>query len=236
MKPVAVVQHCHNVRPGHFASFLQTRGIPFELFAIDRGDSLPASIEAFSGLCFMGGPMSVNDELPWIVQELDLIRAAVAADMPVIGHCLGGQLMSKALGVPVTRNPVKEIGWGRVVPTATPEAQSWLGGQAPFDVYQWHGETFALPPGAVRILEGEVCVNQAWVMGPHLAMQFHIEMTEELITEWNGEWRDEFAGESCLPPSVQTPGAQFEQLPHKLPIMRTVAERLYTHWARNLRA
>lgn len=236
MKPVAVFQHCHNVRPGHFASFLLARRVPFELIAIDQGAPLPASIEAFSGLCFMGGPMSVNDDLPWIAQELDLIRAAMVADLPVIGHCLGGQLMSKALGVAVTRQPVKEIGWGEVTPTDTAEARDWLGERGSFQVYQWHGESFALPPGAVRILEGDVCTNQAWVKGPHLAMQFHIEMTDELIADWNSEWCDEFAGATCLPPSVQTPAQQFAQMPQNLTIMRGVAEQLYTRWARNLRS
>ncbi|GAB4058330.1 type 1 glutamine amidotransferase [Uliginosibacterium sediminicola] len=235
MKPVAVIQHCHNVRPGHFASFLDSAQIPWQLFTIDAGGQLPTDVEAFSGLCFMGGPMSVNDDLPWIAEELALIRQAVAAGVPVIGHCLGGQLLSRALGGEVTRNPVKEIGWNRVSATDTPEAQAWLGEAREFDVYQWHGETFSLPPGAVRILEGETCRNQAYVIGPHLGMQFHIEMTEELIKEWIAEWGDEFDAEASLPPSVQTPAQQTAQLPQALPRMRAVADQLYTHWARHLR-
>jgi GMP synthase-like glutamine amidotransferase len=239
MKPVAVFQHCHNVQPGHFASFLDERAIPWQLIAIDRGDAVPDSIDAFSGLCFMGGPMSVNDSLPWIAQVLLLIRQAVAADMPVIGHCLGGQLMSLALGGEVTRNPVKEIGWGAVQATDTAEARHWLGNLQVFDAYQWHGETFSLPKGAVRILGGEFCANQAYVLGPdcgiHLGMQFHIEMTEALILDWNADWGDECDITQALPPSVQTSVQQISAMPNALPIMRGVADRLYGRWIQALR-
>jgi GMP synthase-like glutamine amidotransferase len=239
MKPVAVFQHCHNVQPGHFASFLDAHRIPWQLIAIDRGDSVPASIDAFSGLCFMGGPMSVNDSLAWIPQELALIRQAIATDMPVIGHCLGGQLMSLALGGEVTRNPVKEIGWGAVQATDTPEACHWLGTTQTFDAYQWHGETFSLPEGAVRILGGEYCANQAYVLGPdggiHLGMQFHIEMTEALIRDWNTDWSDECDLNKPLPPSVQTTATQLVRMPQALPVMRDVADQLYSRWVQALR-
>jgi GMP synthase-like glutamine amidotransferase len=242
MKPVAVFQHCHNVQPGHFASFLDERVTPWQLIAIDRSDELPTDIDAFSGLCFMGGPMSVNDGLPWIAQELSLIRQAVAIDMPVIGHCLGGQLMSLALGGEVTRNSVKEIGWGAVQATDTAEARHWLGNtQADlqtFDAYQWHSETFSLPEGAVRIIGGEYCANQAYVLGPncgiHLGMQFHVEMTEELILDWNADWGDECDITRPLPPSVQTAVRQFSDMPRALPIMRGVADRLYGRWVQAL--
>jgi len=84
------------------------------LICIDEGVAVPANPAAFSGLVFMGGPMSVNDALPWVADELALIRAAVTQGIPVLGHCLGGQLMAKALGAAVTKNPQKEIGWGAV--------------------------------------------------------------------------------------------------------------------------
>ena len=114
MKPVAIFRHIPIEGPGYFATFLDNNHIPWRLIKIDAGEKLPASIDEFSGLVFMGGTMSVNDDLPWIGQELSLIRQAVAADVPVLGHCLGGQLMAKALGGQVTQNPTKEIGWGRV--------------------------------------------------------------------------------------------------------------------------
>ena len=112
MLPVAIFRHAPVEGPGYFAIFLEQHGIPWRLIAIDAGETVPVTVDGFSGLCFMGGPMSVNDPLPWIEPVCALIRNAVARDVPVVGHCLGGQLMSKALGGEVTRNPVREIGWG----------------------------------------------------------------------------------------------------------------------------
>ena len=109
MLPVAIFRHSPTEGPGYFAIFLEQQGIPWRLVAIDEGEPVPAAVDAYSGLCFMGGPMSVNDDLPWIENSLSLIRQAVAVDMPVLGHCLGGQLMAKALGGVVSANPIKEI-------------------------------------------------------------------------------------------------------------------------------
>ena len=110
--------------------------------------------------------MSVNDDLPWIPPVLDLIRQAAAKNIPVLGHCLGGQLMAKALGGQVGRNAIKEIGWGTVNRVDGPEAEAWLGDLDHFEAFHWHGETFSIPPGAVRILGNDNCANQAFVSGP----------------------------------------------------------------------
>lgn len=230
MKPIAVIQHDPAVQPGYFTEFLAAQGIPWQHFDVGAGDSLPDSARDFAGLCSMGGPMSVNDPLPWIDRELALIRDAIEYDIPVIGHCLGGQLMSRALGGTVGRNPVREIGWSRLRATAEPAARAWLGDIDTFDAYQWHNETFSLPAGAIRILTGAHCANQAFVLGPHLAMQFHVEMTETLIRRWNADWADEFATGEALPSSVQPPARQEAELPQALPRMRQVAQRLYTRW------
>ena len=98
MNPVAIFRHFHSEGPGYFATFLERHGIPWQLVKIDAGDAVPPNVNAYSGLAFMGGPMSVNDELPWIAPILELIRDAVRKDVPLLGHCLGGQLMSRALG------------------------------------------------------------------------------------------------------------------------------------------
>jgi GMP synthase-like glutamine amidotransferase len=110
MKPVAIFRHTPTEGPGYFATFLEANGVPWQLVAVDAGEAVPTSPTAFSGLAFMGGPMSVNDSLPWIDEACSLIRAAADANIPVIGHCLGGQLMAKAFGGTIKRNAVKEIG------------------------------------------------------------------------------------------------------------------------------
>lgn len=113
MKPVAIFRHSSTDGPGYFAAYLDRRRIPWRLMKLDQGEVVPADPRSFSGLGFMGGPMSVNDDLPWIAPVLQLIRNAVREDVPVIGHCLGGQLMSKALGGAVSSNRVKN-GAGRL--------------------------------------------------------------------------------------------------------------------------
>ena len=229
MKPIAIFRHSPGEGPGYFATFLDRHSLPWRLFKVDEGDLPPTMPDEFSGLCFMGGPMSVNDDLPWIPSTLALIRAADAAGIPVIGHCLGGQLMAKALGGSVGRNPVKELGWGRVDPVIDSQ---WLDGIAPFDAFHWHGETFTIPPGATRILGNAHCANQAFVRGPHLAMQCHVEMTPTMIASWCTQWYAEGVPASA---SVQTPEQMQQGMEPRIEAMRAVADRLYARWARGLK-
>lgn len=237
MRPVAVFRHFRTEGPGYFAIFLEKHGIPWRVTAIDEGASIPEDPQQFSGLCFMGGPMSVNDLLPWIEPACALIRRAVDAGLPVIGHCLGSQLISKALGGHVSRNPVKEIGWGRVLAESDDLARHWLGnfaGQCA-DVFHWHGETFSIPPGASRILGSPDCTNQAFVRDHHLGLQCHIEMTPEMIRRWCKAWDKETSGLDPLPPSVQTPEMMEAELATRLPQMRQLADQLYGAWIKGLR-
>jgi GMP synthase-like glutamine amidotransferase len=131
MRPLYIFRHIACEGPGYLAEVLARHNVPSRLIRIDAGDRVPDSLEGCSGLVFMGGSMSVNDPLPWLEQELSLIRAARAIDMPVLGHCLGGQLISKALGGEITRNPVKEIGWHPVRGSNTAGAAHWLDGPSP---------------------------------------------------------------------------------------------------------
>lgn len=234
MKPVAVFRHFHTEGPGYFATVLERHGIPWQLLRIDAGDAVPASAQEFSGLCFMGGPMSVNDDLPWIGQVLHLIRDAVETDVPVIGHCLGGQLMAKALGAQVSRNPGKEIGWFDVSVRPSETARQWLGDSTVFPSFHWHGETFGIPAGAVHLAESTACPNQMFALGPHLGMQCHVEMTPELVEAWCRDWHKEVQNLSQRLPSVQSPEEMLRDLPARVSELHETAERLYAHWIRNL--
>lgn len=231
MKPVAIFRHNPGEGPGYFATFLDRHSVPWQLVRVDAGAAIPVDPSEYSGLAFMGGAMSVNDPLPWIAEELALIRTAMSKDIPVLGHCLGGQLMAKALGATVTANPVKEIGWGKVE-TNDVSATAWLGDTGAFEAFHWHGETFAIPPGATRILRGRHCENQAFVIGPHLAMQCHVEMTESMIRLWNRQWNKENAAASD---TVQTPAQMVERVETRIAAMRTVSDRLYSKWIAGLK-
>ena len=194
---------------------------------------MPRDARRFSGLCFMGGPMSVNDELPWIAPALELVRDAVRKDVPVLGHCLGGQLMSKAFGGAVGPNPVKEIGWGEVRATDNTVSREWLGELQAFESFHWHGETFSIPPGGTRILENTNCANQAFALGKHLGMQCHVEMTAELIRLWLKSGGDEIAA-SRSSPAVQDADDITRDLAPRLAALNEVANRIYDRWVGGL--
>jgi GMP synthase-like glutamine amidotransferase len=181
----------------------------------------------------MGGPMSVNDDLPWIAPATELIRDALRKDVPVLGHCLGGQLMSKALGGTVRANPVKEIGWGEVRVADNEVAREWLGQVQSFLSFHWHGETFTIPPGATRVMENAHCPNQAFALGKHFGMQCHVEMTEELICSWLSTGGDEIAGARSSP-AVQPPEEITRELAPRLGALNEVASRIYDRWVEGL--
>lgn len=233
MKPLAIFRHSATEGPGYFATFLDARGIAWRLVKVDAGETVPSDPQGFSGLVFMGGPMSVNDDLPWIPRVLALVHKAVASDIPVLGHCLGGQLMSRALGGTVTRNAVKEIGWGSVAVEDSKQARQWFGATREFSAFHWHGETFTIPPGATRLASSPYCVNQAFVLGKHLGMQCHVEMTPELIRAWCDDWEKELVAKAG--PSVQTPKQMFERLDERVQTLNKIAVQLYERWIEGLK-
>lgn len=232
MKPVAIFRFAPGDGPGNFSRVLAERGIATRLFAMDAGDAIPTDPGAFAGIGLMGGPMSVNDALPWIAPVLALVRAAVAADVPLIGHCLGGQLMSKALGGRVGSNGGWEIGWGRVDVDDSAAARDWFGGLRGFDSFHWHGETFSIPPGATRIAWSAHCANQAFALGPHLGLQCHVEMTEAMIRDWTSSGAGDVARNRD--PGVQDVPRIHADLPAKLPALTAVATGLYDRWISRL--
>jgi GMP synthase-like glutamine amidotransferase len=233
MNPIAIFRHASTEGPGYLAEFLDVRHIPWRLIAIDAGDAVPQFAEGFSGLVFMGGPMSVNDDLPWVAQVEALIRDAVTKEIPVLGHCLGGQLMSKALGGTVSRNPVKEIGWGEVMVADNDAARAWFGDVRCFNAFHWHGETFSLPQGATHLLASAHCANQAWVIGKHLALQCHVEMTEAMIASWCEVGADEMLAAQDSP-AVQPASEILRQMDAELPRLHQVAAQLYGRWISGL--
>lgn len=233
MKPVAIFRHALIEGPGYLADYLNEYSIPWQLIRIDEGDAIPQDAGTYSGLVFMGGPMSANDDLPWTLPVLTLIRQAVARSIPVLGHCLGGQLIAKALGGIVKRNPVKEIGWGKVEVSDNDTARKWFGAVQAFDAFHWHGETFSLPPGAVHLLSSAHCANQAFALGKHLALQCHVEMTRQMIHNWCENGGAEIA-DSMDSPAVQPAKLMQEQVMDKLPPMHAVACQLYRQWIAGL--
>lgn len=233
MRPVLVFQHIGPAGPGYFGEHLARRGIPYEVVRVDQGESIPADAANAPGLVFLGGTMSANDDYPWIEQELALIRRAVAGGVPVLGHCLGGQLIARALGGRVIRNPVRETGWHPVQRLDNPVARDWLDDlPAEFPVFQFHDEAFTLPPAAVPILEGRSCLNQAFVLDGTLALQSHVEATPDLIRCWTELYADYLEDQA---PTVQKAPAILSAMDDQLPAMQRAARTLYDRWCEGLR-
>ena len=232
MKPVAIFRHSSTEGPGYLSAYLDEKEIPWQLVCVDAGDAVPGDPRQYAGLVFMGGPMSVNDDLPWIPRSLALIRAAVAANVPCLGHCLGGQLMAQAMGGTVSRNPVKEIGWGRVKVYENVLARAWFAPYREFLAFHWHGDTFTVPDDATRIASSAYCADQAFVFGKHLGMQFHVEMTPDLIRAWCEDWADELRDRAS--DSIQTPEQMLDALDERVRNLNAVARQLYDRWIEGL--
>jgi GMP synthase-like glutamine amidotransferase len=237
LRPAAIFRYARTEGPGHFATFLAENGLQFQLIRLDDNEPVPPSCEGFSGLGFMGGPMSANDEFPWTQPVLALMREAVDRRVPVIGHCLGGQMLARAMGGRVTRAPVKEIGWVPVTVEDSLAADAWFGEDLDgFPAFQWHEDTFTTPPGAERILTGKTCANQAYVLdGRHLGMQCHVEVTAEMIETWCRIGISDIDDNIGKSPAVQDAATIRNLMPQNLPLLTRTANALYARWITGLR-
>jgi GMP synthase-like glutamine amidotransferase len=233
-KPVVIFRFLAHEGPGYLGDFLDAQNIPWQLIKVDEGALIPSSILAYSGMVLMGGPMSVNDDLPWIAPLLDLIRQAKHNDIPLLGHCLGGQLMSKALGANVTKNTIKEIGWGEVTVSKSDAAKHWFGEIETFNAFHWHGETFSIPAGANHLLASPHCQNQAWSIDKHVAFQTHVEMTPDMVKKWCEEGEVELR-ESAGSVAVQQSNAMQENLAVHCFFLNKVATQVYGQWIQGLK-
>ncbi len=238
MKPIIIFRNVEHEGPGYLGEILTEKNIPWQIANTHDLESLPSSILSYSGVVLMGGPMSVNDDLAWIASVLSLIKEAYTADIPLLGHCLGGQLISKALGGIVTQGTVKEIGWGEVAVSQNEVAQYWFGEIESFNSFHWHGETFSLPPNAVHLLASPYCQNQAYAIGKHLAFQTHIEVTAEMVLSWCDIGEDELAEAAASPldlnRGVQQSNAMQESLPLHCFFLNKVAKQVYGQWIKGL--
>lgn len=231
MKPVLVLQHQTQDHAATLARWLGERQIPFEVRNSEAGDPLPATVDGYRALALLGGEMSANDDWPPLRREEVLILDAIARDVPVIGHCLGGQLMSRALGGAVGRSPAPEIGWQSVRVHDHAVANDWFGGLREPLVYQWHYEAFTLPRGAVALAGSAACPVQAFAIGRHLAMQFHVELDAEKLGRWSASQDPGYlATQRQHPRTVQTGERMRADGVAALPAQQALADRLYRRW------
>ena len=230
MKPVLVLQNLTPDGPGYLGTWLAQQRVPFEVFNTEEGQPYPQRIDGYGALALLGGEMSANDDLLSLRQAERLILQAMDADLPVIGHCLGGQLMARALGARVVDSPQPEIGWQTMRVAATPAARAWFGDADELTVYHWHRESFELPRGAELIASNEACPHQAFAIGRHLAMQFHVELDQTKLAAWSASVDPTFLREQREHATVQSGPAMRTQAVSALPAQHRLADSLYRRW------
>ena len=232
-KEVLIFLHMNDERPGYIADFLEAKNIPYRVIRSYQDETIPQLDDSMLGLVFMGGVMSANDDIPWLKEEMRLIQQALDANVPLLGHCLGGQLISKVCGQAITTNPVAEVGWHRCQTKDNAVAKDWLGELDNFQMFHWHYETFSIPEalGATHIFSTPHCANQAYVLGDNvLAMQCHVEMTEVMTMSWINAWKEHLTTSN---ESEQTYEEIKMNLPEKVQELNQVAEQLYSRWVQS---
>jgi len=229
---VLVLQHLKEDGPGCLGQWLDEQGVCWQVLCTEAGEAYPASVKGFKGLAVLGGAWSANDDRPSLRQAEALIREADALGIPVIGHCLGGQLMARAFGARVETLAQPEIGWHAITHNGSASARTWLGDAPDAVVYQWHHDGFVeLPPGAELLASSPACAHQAFALRQHLAMQFHIEITPQKISDWMAHPGEAYpALVQRHPGSVQGPQAVADGTARHQSGSEALARRIYATW------
>jgi GMP synthase (glutamine-hydrolysing) len=226
---VWVVQHHPVETPGLLGDVLRDAGVDVRTFRVFEDPALPDAPDGVDGLVVMGGPMGVGDQdrLPHLREEIRLLREAVARELPVLGICLGSQLLAAALGSRVRPAPRREIGWHPVTLTAAASHDPlWAGAASPFTAFHWHGDVFDLPRGAVRIAASQHTECQAFRHGRNAwGFLFHLEVTSagvaEMVESFPEDLRtDKIGGRSVLGRAAA-----------HLPGMHRLGREVFRRWA-----
>ncbi|MBA4266026.1 MAG: GMP synthase [Comamonadaceae bacterium] len=229
---VLVLQHTLEDSPGYLGQWLDAQDVSWQVRCAEAGETYPDSVRGYRALAVLGGEWGANDDRPTLRQAEALIREADALGIPVIGHCLGGQLMARAFGGRVERLPQPEVGWLPIQMAGSDAARTWLGEASEAVVYQWHYDSFVeLPKGAATLASSATCAHQAFAIGPHLAMQFHIEITPQKIATWLAAPGEVYpAAIARHPESVQSPNDMNTATMSHQAGSQALADHIYTQW------
>ncbi|WP_339488197.1 type 1 glutamine amidotransferase [Pseudomonas sp. EL_65y_Pfl2_R95] len=229
MTDILIITHIDYCTPGHLATVLDDAQLAFTELRADLNQLEGYDLDRPKAVAIMGGPMSVNDPLPWLQTEIKALQHFIKRDIPLLGHCLGGQLLAKALGAPVSQMGYTESGWQGMNKVEGAEQSPWLAHlPESFEIFQWHGDTFAMPEGAQPLLSNQWCPNQAFAMGDKiLALQGHPEMTAELVSQWLHDWSHLL---DASQPSQQSVEFMLDKLDDRVSALNKVAEGFYRHW------
>ena len=204
MSDFLVLQHIDCEDLGTIEQAMIHRGISYRYVRLFDGDPLPEDIKNYSGLIILGGPMNVYEEdvYPYLKGEDILIKEAIKRRIPVLGICLGGQLIAKATGAKVNKGTKKEIGWYDLLLTPGGKADKvFKNSPERLTVFQWHGDTFDIPSDATLLAGSVLFPNQAFRIGDNIyGLQFHLEVTQKMISRWINEYKDELSSLDYIDP------------------------------------
>ena len=229
-KPVLILQFMDNDAPAYLGTWLQRQGIASDV-RLASGGGFPERIDGYAALVPLGGAMSANDDLPFIHDALRLIEQAAQRDIPVLGHCLGGQLIARAFGARVGASPGAEVGWHRMDRIDSESSRAWFGPQATHQVFHWHYEAFDLPAGAQGLASSPQCPHQAFAIGPHLALQFHVEVDAAKIEVWLDQLDPQYERAQRDSETVHSARRIQADTARFLATQQRLADGIYGHWA-----
>ena len=228
MSDILVLQHIHCETLGTIAEALDTKGLSYQYIRAYKGEPIPKTLGEAKGLVIMGGPMGVYEEKkhPFLRDEMRLIENTLKEEKPILGTCLGSQLLAHALKSQVTRGKQKEIGWYPV--TLTQEAKSDpLLSEAPesLEAIHWHGDIFDLPQNAVRLASSELTETQGFRYKKNAyGFLFHMEVTPNIISNWTQEFAEELQEENLEGQKILAEKEKFQSI-------NRVGKTVYSQWA-----
>jgi len=205
---VLIIKHIAIEGPGTLEGFLKERKIDYRIIELGQGEKLPQNLDKVSAVISLGGPMNVYEEekYPFLKKEDLFIKHLLEKERPFLGICLGAQLLAKAAGAKIRKNHIPEIGWSKVKLTADAGEDTFFEGLfKELLVFQWHEDTFALPKNGTLLAEGLNCLNQAFRVGENAyGIQFHIEVTSDMIESWLKAYNGCLDKNKLLKPFQQT--------------------------------
>jgi GMP synthase (glutamine-hydrolysing) len=184
---ILIAMHVESEGPGSLGTFLEAAGARLHVVRLHDGDTFPQDIAELDAVISMGGPMNVyeEDKYPYLRDETLFLHKAIDADLPVLGICLGAQMIAKASAAQVTRSPKEEVGWGVVhVTDAGCSDVLFQGLPRNLEVFQWHGDMFHIPENGTLLAEGTDCPHQAFRCRNAFGLQFHVEVTADILADW----------------------------------------------------
>lgn len=231
MRQVLVIQHVHCEELAEIGAVLQAAGVGWRYCRAFAGEAVPEAPTDWQGLVLLGGPMSVYDtaEYPFLLAEQRLLEATLAAGLPILGVCLGSQLLAAVLGAEVRAGGLKELGW-HPLHLGPGAAEDPLFGELPgeFMAFHWHGDVFDPPAGAVPLASSPITPCQVFRYGEAWGTLCHLEVDEPAVHRLVESFRDEWQAAGL------TESAILEPLPRYLPRLRRCGHQVYRAWAARL--